>query len=244
MKSVVISCKHIVEDVEESERSGIFSDEQQAQVDHEKAKLSTGLTSLMGFAKEHATKSSAIAISNLEKSIVALNQAVLELTMKTSYSATPKTEMAQPSPQSDTVPERSPVRSLDQPLVSPLHMNELKTFLEGQTDLIVQAIQTLLFAMRQTTPFGSEFKDTVNEIIRIVDVVNLTARATFDNTSTSPVKSKGEQILDQLIENNLKLDELGNAMIANPQSKSTKQKLASSSYEIAKQVKELINLVE
>jgi len=50
-----------------------------------------------------------------------------------------------------------------------------------------------------------------------------------------------ENILLDLTNSNSKLDELGQKMISQPQSKSTKQQIASASYDIANYVKNLIS---
>ncbi|KAI8831569.1 hypothetical protein BC829DRAFT_449332 [Chytridium lagenaria] len=99
-------------------------------------------------------------------------------------------------------------------------IDDLKLFLEKQTDSIVQAIQTLLYAMRnQTGAFGEDFKQTISSITTL-----------------------GE-ILEDLGAANVTLEQLGVSMLNSPQSKTLKQRLASSSFEIAKFVKELISLI-
>jgi hypothetical protein len=56
-------------------------------------------------------------------------------------------------------------------------------------------------------------------------------------------RERGEAILDDLLSVNSKLEGLGEAIVDTPTSKSNKQKLASSSYEIAKFIKEIIGLI-
>ncbi|KAI8911117.1 hypothetical protein EDD86DRAFT_204432, partial [Gorgonomyces haynaldii] len=229
MKSVVISCKHIVENIERGEDRMPDDDLFLEKLDAAKSDLSVKLTELMAVSKDHATQGKTSSVGQqLEDTVTLLNQAV---TLLVTHAATA------PSP----VQMRS--TSSPEPARSVMEVRDLKQFLEGQTDLIVQAIQSLLFAMRQTTPFGPEFKDIVNDIIRIVDLVIDTSSDTFDLPSAARLKKQGNDILDQLAGANTRLDELGEAMIQSPANKSTKQKLASSSYEIAKYVKELISLV-
>lgn len=106
--------------------------------------------------------------------------------------------------------------------------------MEKQTDLIVQAIQTLLYAMRQSTTFGKEFKDTISGITSIVDNLVSVSRDTLNQPEATTFRNNGESILQELSNSNVKLEELGASMIDSPQSKTLKQRLASSSYEIAK----------
>ena len=96
--------------------------------------------------------------------------------------------------------------------------------------------------MRQSTSFGQDFTDTVNRISNIVENLVKVSRRTLSKNSS--IRDRGENILNDLSSANIKLEELGISMVNSPPSKSLKQKLASSSYEIAKYVKELISLIE
>jgi hypothetical protein len=119
----------------------------------------------------------------------------------------------------------------------------MQGFLEKQTDLIVQAIQGLLHAMKQSTSFGQEFTDTVNGITSIVENLVKVATQTLSKPSAAQFRDRGLAILQDLSSANVRLEELGVSMVNSPQSKTLKQRLASSSYEIAKYVKELISLI-
>lgn len=105
--------------------------------------------------------------------------------------------------------------------------------METQTDLIVQAIQVLLGSMRNSTTFGPEFKDIIRGITVIVSEVIQVSEGTLKSRK-SEYRERGELILKELGSSNKKLEELGVSMIEQPQNKSIKQKLAASSYEIAK----------
>lgn len=107
----------------------------------------------------------------------------------------------------------------------------------------MNAIQSLLTAMRQKEPLSLEFKDIVQGITSIVYAVIQTSNKTFESREAESVAKAGHGILDQLYESNGNLERLGAQMIEMPDSKTTKQRLASSSYEIAKDVKALINLL-
>jgi hypothetical protein len=116
-------------------------------------------------------------------------------------------------------------------------LDGLKMFLETRTDEIVQAIQALLQSMRQSTSFGSEFTETIASITEIVDMVLSTSGATVSKPFCAGFRGRAEGILDELAGANEALVGLGKTLVEMPGSKSLKQKVASSSYEIAKFVK-------
>ncbi len=117
--------------------------------------------------------------------------------------------------------------------------------MENQTDLIVRAIQSLLGAMKQSTSFGSEFQETIGEITSIVALVTDTSRQSLTEPQCPQhIRTEALEILEEMEAVNGKLEDLGQAIITNPDSKNVKQKLASSSYEIAKHIKALISLLE
>ena len=86
--------------------------------------------------------------------------------------------------------------------------------------------------MRSSDSF--DFQDTVIGINTIVDnLVNVSLKSLREPSARS-FKEDGERILRDLSEANERLNEVGRAMDGQPQNKTLKQKLASSSYEIAK----------
>lgn len=106
--------------------------------------------------------------------------------------------------------------------------------------------------MRQKAPFGVEFQETIGmnlisltlfsgEITKLVTEVNTVSFRTFEKPASSHIREEGMKILEDLAVSNGKLEELGSSISAE---KNAKQKLASSSYEIAKFVKALISLLE
>ncbi len=137
--------------------------------------------------------------------------------------------------------DASPVNAL--PTTAAMPVPELKGYLETQTDQIVKAIQALLFAMRQSTTYGQEFKETIHGITSIVDDITSKSRATFSLPSAVGLKVQGEDVVAKLEASNRRLEELDDEMVDQPQSKTVKQKLASSSYEVARYVKDLISLI-
>jgi hypothetical protein len=112
--------------------------------------------------------------------------------------------------------------------------------LESQADLIVKSIQSLLLVLRDTQAPQSELDDAIYDITHIVEDVTQTTAKAFE--SQPNLQSKGRAILDSLQEANIKIENLGSAMAQSSSSKQIKQKLATSSYEIAKHIKELISI--
>ncbi|KAI9021923.1 hypothetical protein DFJ74DRAFT_756687 [Hyaloraphidium curvatum] len=326
MKSVVIACKTITEDVEAAEASPSVSDHERAVLANAKGLLSNALSGLMSVAKAHAAGTS-WGPDALVSATNALTSAVNDL-VRAAGNQRPEPELAQsagpqypapsvspqppPSRSPQPAPSSYPPPTTDQTLAAPsgyspppatsaapaayeppevverrppsstsargpppvqadvvptppsqyqepspaeppaasgaeeiVELDELKIYLEKQTDQIVKAIQQLLYAMRQSTTYGQDFRDTVSGITNIVDELVDTTQSAFTQPSASHLRSQGEEILKSLRTSNDKLQELGDSIVNTPQTqaKSVKQKLASASYEVAKQVKELINLL-
>ncbi|KAJ3029765.1 UNVERIFIED_CONTAM: component of the polarisome [Siphonaria sp. JEL0065] len=223
MKSIVIACKNITEDAELFENNNNLSQESRDSLEITKNNLSQSLTELMGAAKGHATNYGSVAPEVLEGAVNALTGTVAQL-----------------------------VRGLKEALGGDAvgsvvgggyEIDELKEYLEKQTDQIVQAIQSLLNSMRQNQTFGQEFTATVSQITTIVSSICQVSSATMAKPSAAAVRGRGNEILLDLKDSSSKIGELGNALVASPTSKALKQRIASSSYEIAKFVKELISLI-
>jgi hypothetical protein len=81
----------------------------------------------------------------------------------------------------------------------------------------------------------------LDDITRLVNGVNAKSSNTFNLPSASRVRTEGMKILADLAISNSRLEDLGTC---NSSEKNIKQKIASSSYEIAKFVKALIHLVD
>jgi hypothetical protein len=96
--------------------------------------------------------------------------------------------------------------------------------------------------MRQSTSYGQDFRDTVGGITNIVDELVDTTQSAFLQPSAFHLRVQGEEILRSLRTSNEKLHELGESIVNTPQTqaKSVKQKLASASYEVAKQVRQAV----
>ncbi|RKO85421.1 hypothetical protein BDK51DRAFT_48026, partial [Blyttiomyces helicus] len=240
MKAIVIACKNITEDTEsfENSSSSLTSAERDDLADM-KNKLSVALTSLMTAAKNHATGFAKAEVALVDTAATNLTATIVGL-LKLVRS---KEGQSPDEGDYDDHLDGDAYRRDDERSES-YEIDELKIFLEKQTDQIVQAIQTLLTAMRSQNSVGQEFTMTVSGITSIVDSLVGVSRRTLSRPSAADFRSQGEMILRDLSDANLKLEELGRSMVEAPQSKTLKQRLASSSYEIAKYVKELISLIE
>jgi hypothetical protein len=110
----------------------------------------------------------------------------------------------------------------------------------------VQSIQSLLVAMRNSVDFGNDFLNIVKDITTIVDdIVYFTKKALEFNTGLDEyVRNDGDAILLDLQDSGATLKAFGDDMVNGEESKVLKQKLATNSYDIAKFVKELVNLFE
>ncbi|KAH9275123.1 hypothetical protein BASA83_002347 [Batrachochytrium salamandrivorans] len=257
MKGIVIACRSITEDSEayENNQECALEDYERHELVDVKNKLSTALTHQMGVAKTLATNFNNDIVLALEASTGELSSTIVELLHiyqrhtglsnaieRTVEDDSKNANSSNHMGQGDGNDNRS--GDNDNADDGSYEIEELKIYLEQQTDLIVQAIQSLLYAMRQSSNFGQGFKDTVTGITNIVDNLVEVSRSTLNRPPGAEFLERGENILQELSTANIRLDELGTSMINSPQSKTLKQKLASSSYEIAKFVKELISLIE
>ncbi|KAJ1569813.1 component of the polarisome [Nowakowskiella sp. JEL0078] len=248
-KSIVIACKNITEDTETYESSATFA--QLSAADREilsqiKDKLSNSLSSLMTAAKAHATSYGNSPVSAVDQAATNLTAIIVDvlkiLKIKGDSNSTASTS---------TLPSDPPTQQ-----IQGLEVDQLKLYLEKQTDQIVQAIQSLLLAMRTPVSQSSslsqvqqdnDFRENVKGITVIVENLVTVSFDTLHNQATAKdIRDKGEIILKKLEEANSNLIELGKSLeiVQGGQTKTVKQKLASSSYDIAKYVKELISLIE
>ncbi|ORY05325.1 hypothetical protein K493DRAFT_296531 [Basidiobolus meristosporus CBS 931.73] len=225
MKSVVMICTSITESVEK-QKSKITSAEganQKDSVNTLMSKISTNLSELMTAAKNHATGFGVSPVSLLDTAAKNLTLAIVDL-VKLLKIKKPVADNAEESSNSDDDLTLSAVLSnLSTRDTSPssskhpvLEIDELKQYLEGQTDSIVQAIQALLQIIRSSR-FGQELTTTIKNINDIV----------------------------QDLASNSKMSKLqGEFAKTTSDHKVLKQKLASASFEIAKFTKELVGLIE
>ncbi|KAJ3222037.1 component of the polarisome [Clydaea vesicula] len=219
MKDLVIACKCITEDSEYFKGTPELEDE----VLNLKDKISDRLGSLMVVAKNHATNFGRADSTLLDDPASNLTTAVFDLIDLLNGENTGQFVM---------------------------NIDELKDYLEIQTESIVQAIQSLLLSMRKSQKFTKDFLTTVDGITSIVDEIVITSRKSLKATQAfnDDVKQQGEEIILDLKNSSQDLKYTGEDIVQESldggQCKSLKQKMASCSYEIAKFVKELVNLIE
>ncbi|KAI8811148.1 hypothetical protein BJ742DRAFT_152785 [Cladochytrium replicatum] len=263
MKAIVLACKNITEETDAIEsrlnNSGPpLPTDTRDRITAVKAKLSSALTSVMGSAKAMATNSpgsnGGSLIQQVELSTRNLTATINELLRQLKRAGSGGDDTRARSRERGDMRERSRSRDWDREQrdrqqrypadEEDMEMDELKVFLERQTDQIVQAIQVLLMAMRQTTQLDPpEVSRTIGGITGIVDNLVRKTRSTLSR-DTGESRGRAEGVLRELGNSNMRLEQLGREMVENPGSKALKQKLASSSYEIAKHVKELVSLID
>lgn len=235
MKKIVMACKNITEDVESHET------DRTPDISRIKTDLSISLTQLMTSAKAHATSSTSATVNDIERTSERVTEIIVQLVNSITTSDDSVAEGANRTDQvmANYMPRDvySPMTTKD-PAKSTL---ELKSFLEMQTDTIVQSIQSLLNAMRQPGPYGRDFLAIVGDISDVVNAVITESKGTLANTEFG---DKAGVILVDLVKVLKQLEGLGQEMVNVSPSKSLKQKMASSSYEIAKYVKELLNVLD
>jgi hypothetical protein len=97
--------------------------------------------------------------------------------------------------------------------------------------------------MRQSGPYGDDFMKIVDRIMDAVDLVNEKCRQTMIESINNP--QIGE-VFEELYGVSRQLETFGVELVGpgGESNKQLKQKIASSSYEIAKFVKELLTFLE
>ncbi|KAJ3334433.1 hypothetical protein HDU93_007942 [Gonapodya sp. JEL0774] len=236
MKSIVVCCKNLTEGTDQADVS--LAPAQREALAATNRKISTALTNLMTATKTHATSGGerpgweamnecVTGLSNAVDDLVGLTSAVQGVSggQRGSRTSVLMRSASTSSARGGNRTSVSPGGNIDDEEIqesgdhdsndSPSSLEELKSFLEQKTDDIVIAIQDLLQQMRQTSNYGPELRSSITEI---------------------------SDIVEDLILSNRKLTELGNSVVEAQQSKSIKQKVAAASYEVAKDVKSLVEI--
>ncbi|CAG8619027.1 73_t:CDS:10, partial [Racocetra persica] len=215
MKSIVIACKGITEEVDTYEQRKGSSLKAE-----DKEKLNTIKTNLLDAAASHLTAS------------------VVDMVKHVKLRRTRGQDTDRISSEHLTLPSRESTSNESQRAM----VDELRDFLERQTESIVQAIQTLLTAIRNGS-FGKELTDNINTITTIVLNVIAVCRDSFRSANV-PQSVRGDVILKELEDSIDKLDEMRESITNNREdflnNRASKQRLASASFEIAKFTKELV----
>ncbi|RGB39043.1 hypothetical protein C1646_664967 [Rhizophagus diaphanus] len=276
MKSIVIACKSITEEVDnyEQRKSAYMNAEDKSNLDACKARLSVTLKNLMTSAKNHATGYGISPVSLLDASAGHLTATIVDLVKAVKLrrergqnnnlnpDSYPFQIPSEPLPTNNFSSEIAPLRTKNSQNemnsgsdnqmngVKTVDIDELKDFLERQTEAIVHAIHTLLQAIRggATYSTSSDLTDNINTITSIVLTVIKVCQDSFKSSAGAIYRTRGDIILKELENNVDKLEEM-NDLIAKDSTdfmsnKTSKQRLAGASFEIAKFTKELVGLVK
>ncbi|KAJ3115385.1 component of the polarisome [Nowakowskiella sp. JEL0407] len=248
-KSIVIACKNITEDTERYETTVTNDHTLLQQLTQIKEKLSNALTVLMTAAKSHATSLGVgETVQNVDSAATGLTSVVVELVkvlgIKPEVDTTTQQQMLARSVSQQKQQGRKKSVTGDS---GAMEIDALKQYLEKQTDRIVQAIQSVLLAMRSMQPVSEqqeeEFMRNVEMIITVVEEVVGTSTESIESVGrgggSEVLMGEGMEVLKKLENANLGLKSLGMSLQKNGQSKTVKQRLASCSYDIAK-VKNLV----
>jgi ABC-type transporter Mla subunit MlaD len=117
-------------------------------------------------------------------------------------------------------------------------------FLEEQTDDIAHTIQDLLQTMRSASSSGPELKHFIRKVNDRIDAVVEESRLTFSKHGDSELVMDANDLSDTLSRARSTMDGLVEDIMADSSNKSVKQKIANTSYDIAKTVKEHQGLLE
>ncbi|KAI1315071.1 component of the polarisome [Mortierella claussenii] len=272
MKSVVIACKAVTEDVEDYEHE-MGQDRSFSEL---KQELSAGLTQLMTAARAHSNAFNEDedefdrTLGDLGAAADQLDAIVMDIVNVPKRGGADDEHHNSRTQQNggghyDHYDEN---QDLNEPNNSnnnagadgeeePLDALDLKIYLETQTGLIVASIQTLLSKLRSSSD-PEDVSDASDAIIKVVDQVTRQTRMTLSTPDAvsapqaKKLRSQGDLVLEDL-ESSLDLlidmkEQLERdpelAQSSSQEAKSIKQKMASASFEIAKYAKELAGLVE
>ncbi|KAF9942117.1 component of the polarisome [Modicella reniformis] len=247
MKSVVIACKAVTEDLEDYEHE-MVDDDSFAEL---KQELSSGLTQLMSAAKVHSNAFNEDE-EEFERTLLELENAAEAIVMDV-------VNIPKRSGGNNNNVKNSGHGGLENSshTMDRDHDDETLIYLEKETAVIVSTIQTLLTSLRSSSDTQG-ISDASDNITKVVDQVIRQTRMTLatpeaiDVPQADELRSQGEMVLEDL-ENSLDLlIEVREQLEAEPElvqsssaeAKAVKQKMASASFDIAKYAKELVTLIE
>ncbi|CAG8442542.1 17767_t:CDS:10 [Funneliformis caledonium] len=255
MKSIVIISKSITEEVEyyEQSKGASIKTEDKSSIYSSKLKLSSTLANLMSAAKNHATGYGVSPVSLLDAAASHLTTALVDLVklVKLRREGKPNAGFkvpTEPMPISNhgLQNEINSVENQENGSKA-MGLDQLKGYLEGQTEEIVSAIHSLLKTIRSEYCEGSDLTNNIDTITKIVVKVIQECQDSFKSPAVESYKERSEVILKELEDNVDKLEEMKDLITRDSQdfmsNKISKQRLASASFEIAKFTKELVGLV-
>ncbi|KAI8089158.1 uncharacterized protein BX664DRAFT_262560 [Halteromyces radiatus] len=250
MKTIVMTCKSITEDVENFETKNTMMSDKKTKLQTLKGPFSTGLANLVTAAKSHVNSMGISPVGLLDAAAGHLTVAMVDLVklvgMTTSEQHRPQQSTPTPSISSSLRrQDSSSSNKVNGKMNDSMTPSQLAEYLKKETDRIVTSIQSLLAALR-----SSQKMDEVYGIITSIgDVVTLVldmSRSTFMTGAGLRYRQKGDVILTDLQQCRDKLIQIRNRSFTQPETASSvaKRDLAKESYEIAKFIKELIGLCE
>ncbi|KAL1923005.1 uncharacterized protein VTP21DRAFT_9381 [Calcarisporiella thermophila] len=289
MKSLVIACKNISEDIEAQEEH-LSPAVDPERVQEFKTKLSNSLSNLMVSARNHATGGGLFPVCLLDAAAEHLTIALVELiklvkladsmeeeveeeegegmerkpkdrSFMSSSPTNSQSSIASPHTPNNQLPAENGVwnsvglksKQSDTSLGGGYGEDEhfgkdpeaTKEYIEGQTDSIVHAIQTMLSALRAANS-GAEIMSKVEPVLHIVNNITNAARSHFYKYDGD--LSQAERVLRDLEESRDKLVSLARPLSRNvggmdpAGERAAKQHVASAAFDVAKCTRELIGL--
>jgi F420-0:gamma-glutamyl ligase len=98
--------------------------------------------------------------------------------------------------------------------------------------------------MRSSSTSGHELEKFIHVITDHIDVVIFESKGTFNQHGQRDLAEEALDLLSSLSDTKNVLDSLGKKIANDSSNKSVKQKIANTSYEIAKYAKDLLSLLE
>ncbi|KAJ2998072.1 component of the polarisome [Globomyces sp. JEL0801] len=252
MKQILLTCKKITQECEVMEDDPKIANADKDAIVDVKDRLSENLQILMEATKNHAKSGSSKTSKIIEDEVGLLTDSVADIVdllkdilvnMKPAESFGNKETLSRSS-------KRDTVRSFAQPKngdeLPPMNLPELQGYLGDQIDSIAHTIQKLLQAMKDPGATGDELLDYINKVATNVDNIIYETQGTLDTSPeiSDQVANEADEIALILSDIRNEFLDLGDIIYDAPNDKTTKQKLANSSYEMAKQAKELLAILK
>ncbi|KAJ3379493.1 component of the polarisome [Lobulomyces angularis] len=227
MKPVIVCCKNITVAVEDH-----FQNFEDHHINDLLDRVGDCLGNLMIAAKNHAT-----SFGNSPSSLVLEPAEILANLIQELYSE------CNQNPKHITSNEQ-------------MKIIKLQNFLKDKTEIVVIAIQALLKSMLKTNTFeaGKILQEDMIEISQVVEDIRVETLESLEYVMDYNTAQQGQLILNDLEASKFELLQLGQ-LISNLLSNSSnegnnnsikrkKKEIAGCSYDIAKYIKELVNLIE
>ena len=116
--------------------------------------------------------------------------------------------------------------------------------MEEETDEIAHTIQVLLQSMRLTSTSGYDLQRLIRQVTDRIDGVIFESDNTIRETMDRGIVDEAMDTLSRLSLARDTMDSLADSVVEDSSNKAIKQKIANTSYEIAKHAKELLGFLE